>query len=164
MKKLSLCLVLFTLFGCSPNHMIKLETCPDIKKFAPPAGKAALFVAHKGAFFGGAVNIEYYLDKQFIGSTKGSSSFHTIVNPGEHYIINRKLIDTGYVNFEPNKLYFYYSDTASYTYDIVDSERFIDGTDGISCYKKDMTSVRALSDEDYQTAKQCKNRIDMCTR
>jgi len=164
MKKILLLLATSALFGCAPNHMVKLDTCPDIKTFVPPTGKAALFVAHNG-FLGGAVNFEYYLDKQFIGATRGSGSFSTIVDPGDHYIINRKFVDTAFVNFEPNKVYFYYSDGGSYTYDLVSSERFIEGTKGISCYIKDKSSVaEPLAEEDYRSAKQCKNRIDKCTR
>lgn len=92
------------LFGCGgPKHMITMETKPAI---APKTDKALLVIARTTSI-GFAVTIENYLDKKFIGQTKGKSYFITDVTPGQHYVMGHaENWGVARINFEAGKLYF----------------------------------------------------------
>lgn len=93
--------------GCGgPAHMIRTETALRIQDVKPAAGKAGLVVARtvsKG------FNVEFfnYVDRRFIGVTKGRSYFVTDnVDPGKHiFISSASNIDALKIDFKPGKVY-----------------------------------------------------------
>ena len=95
------------LAACSPAHMTKKESGFNIKTVKPHPGKAALVMA-RTTNFGGAVNFFNYLDRRFIGVTRGKGCFvkHDI-EPGLQYLIARtESLETGKIQFEPDKVYY----------------------------------------------------------
>ena len=98
-----ICCVL--LAGCSPSRMVAKTPCPDLREIKPQAGKAALVVGRTTSF-GGAVNIDNFVDQKFTGTTRGQGFFVTNVEPGEHFAIaDAENFDTLFLNFEPDKTY-----------------------------------------------------------
>lgn len=93
--------------GCGgPAHMVRTETAPRVQDVKPAAGKAALVVARtvsKG------FNVEFfnYVDRRFIGVTKGRSFFVTDnVDPGKRiFISSASNIDALKIDLKPGKVY-----------------------------------------------------------
>ena len=106
MKKSIFAIALLALVGCAPSYKVKKEECPDLRKIKPEAGKAALVIG-RTTRFGGGVNFEHYLDRDFIGSTKGYGFFVTPVDPGTHYVTAAgENHFTKLLQFEPNSTYY----------------------------------------------------------
>lgn len=149
---------ILTMSGCGPRHMLEKEPCIDIRGVVPPPGKSALVVG-RTTIFGGAINIENYLDKKFIGTTKGHSFFVSPVEPGFHYVTARaENFDTVLLNFEPDKTYYLQNEIrmgvfiARTKYDVVDAQHLYNDMDG-KChfYEADQSSPGDdLSDEEFK--------------
>lgn len=138
--------------------MVAKNPCPDIRGVVAPKGKAAL-VLGRTTVFGGAVNIENYLDKKFIGTTKGHSFFISSVEPGLHYVTARaENFDTVLLNFEPDKTYYLQNEIrmgvffARTKYDIVDAQHLFNDMDGkCNYYEADPSSPgEDLTDEEFK--------------
>lgn len=99
--------VVLLLAACSPAHMVKKDQKLDIATIQPDAGKAALVIARTTSF-GGAINFFTYIDRKFIGVTKGKGCFvKKDIEPGLQYLIARtESLETGKVTFEPDKVYY----------------------------------------------------------
>jgi len=107
-NKMLLLLVLGSLLAaCSPAHMVKKGDNLNIMTVKPDPGKAALVVA-RTTVFGGAINFFTYLDRRFIGVTRGKGCFvKTDIEPGTQYLIARtESLETGKIQFEPDKVYY----------------------------------------------------------
>jgi len=93
--------------GCGgPAHMVRTETAPRVQDVRPVAGKAAVVIARtvsKG------FNVEFfnYVDRRFIGVTKGRSFFVTnSVEPGRRiFISSASNIDALKIDFKAGKVY-----------------------------------------------------------
>lgn len=159
------CILLFlvllstlTVTGCGPRHMLAKEPCIDIRGVVPAPGKSALVVG-RTTIFGSGVNIENYLDKKFIGTTKGHSFFVSPVEPGSHYVTARaENFDTVLLNFEPDKTYYLQNEIrmgvfiARTKYDVVDAQHLYKDMDG-NCYfyEVDASSIgENLSDDEFK--------------
>jgi len=160
MKFASLILCLFVLVGCGPKHMISKEPCPDIRGVVPPQGKAALVVG-RTTIFGGGINFENYLDKKFIGTTKGHSFFIATVPPGKHYVIaNGENFASLLINFEPDKTYYVQNEVrmgafiARVNLDYVDAKHMFDDMSGNCQYYEIDPSEKVddLTDEEFKSA------------
>jgi hypothetical protein len=130
--------VCFLLFsgGCSPSRMIAKDECPDLREIKPPAGQSALVIG-RTTIFGSAINIDNYVDRKFIGTTRGYGFFTTTVEPGQHYVIaDAENFDAVLLNFEPDKTYYLRQEirmgilSARTKYDIDDSKKMYDEMDG----------------------------------
>lgn len=82
-----------------------------IEKDPPTEIKAdpnnAKLVIYRGTAFGFAIVLNNYLDKKFIGQTKGKSFFITTVEPGEHYVVGSGENNAcAKINFEAGKVYY----------------------------------------------------------
>jgi hypothetical protein len=127
---------ILTSVGCAPNYMVSKEPCIDVRGVVPSPGKSALVVGRTTSF-GGGVNIENYLDKKFIGTTKGRSFFVSSAEPGLHYVTaqaeNR---ETVLLNFEPDKTYYLLNAIrmgvlfARTKYYLMDAQQFYNDMDG----------------------------------
>ncbi len=106
-KRLLLLLLAVLISACSPSHMTKKEDGFNIRTVKPAPGKAALVVARTTSF-GGAINFYTYLDKKFIGVTRGKGCFvKNDIEPGLQYVIARtESLETGKLLIEPDKVYF----------------------------------------------------------
>ena len=93
--------------ACSPAHMVKQDNRLDIMTVKPEQGKSALVVARTTSL-GYAVNFYTYIDKKFIGVTRGKSCFiKKDIDPGLKYLIARtESLETGKILFEPDKVYY----------------------------------------------------------
>lgn len=93
--------------ACSPSHMTKKEDGFNIRTVKPAPGKAALVVARTTSF-GGAVNFYNYIDRKFIGVTRGKGCFvKNGIEPGSQYLIARtESLETGKILFEADKVYY----------------------------------------------------------
>lgn len=127
---------LFLSGGCSPSRMIAKDVCPDLREIKPPAGKSALVIG-RTTIFGGAVNIDNYVDRKFIGTTRGKGFFASTVDPGQHFIIaDAENFDAVMLNFEPDKTYYLRQEirmgvlSARTKYDIDESKKMYDEMDG----------------------------------
>lgn len=139
MKKVFLLLAACSLLlsgGCSPSRMIAKESCPDLREIKPPAGKSALVIG-RTTIFGGAVNIDNYVDRKFIGTTRGKGFFTSTVEPGQHFAIaDAENFDAVLLNFEPDKTYYLRQEirmgvlSARTKYDIDESKKMYDEMDG----------------------------------
>jgi hypothetical protein len=94
----------FFLSACGgPKHMVTMDTKPAL---TAKTGKALLVIARTTSMAFG-VTIENYLDKQFIGQTKGKSYFITDVAPGQHYVMGHaENWSSARINFEAGRTYF----------------------------------------------------------
>jgi len=146
------------LVGCAPNYMVAKEHCVDIRGVVPSPGKSALVVG-RTTTFGSGVNVDNYLDKNFIGTTKGRSFFVTSVEPGRHYITSQaENLDTVLLNFEPGKTYYLLNSIrmgvlfARSKYYLMDAQQFYNDMDGTcNFYEIDKTGPGSdLSDERYK--------------
>jgi hypothetical protein len=98
-----LALLIFCIAGCGNQYMRKIESKPEIK--ADPS-KATL-VIYRMTSYGFVKEIHNYLDKTYIGTTKGKCYFVAKVDPGSHYVIgDAENKACAKVNFEANKVYF----------------------------------------------------------
>lgn len=161
MRNSFLLLVVFALAllsGCGPRHMVAKDPCPDVRGVVAPTGKAALVIG-RTTIFGGGVNIENYLDKKFIGTTKGHSFFIAPVEPGLHYVTARaENFDTVLLNFEPDKTYYLQNEIrmgvlfARTKFDFVDAQHLFNDMDGkCNYYEADSSGAGDdLSDEDFK--------------
>ena len=106
-KMLSVLLLSIVTAACSPAHMVKQDNRLDIMTVKPDQGKSAIVIARTTSL-GGAINFFTYIDKKFIGVTKGKSCFvKKDVEPGLKYIIARtESLETGKILFEPDKIYY----------------------------------------------------------
>ena len=95
------------LAACSPSHMVKKDDKFNIATVQPQPGKAALVVARTTSF-GGAINFFTHIGKKGIGVTRGKSCIaKTDIEPGLQYLIARsESLETGKINFEPDKVYY----------------------------------------------------------
>jgi hypothetical protein len=160
MRVASLMLLVLLLAGCGPKHMIAKEPCPDVSGVVPPQGKAALVVG-RTTIFGSGINFENYLDKKFIGTTKGHSFFVATVPPGKHYVIaNGENFASLLINFEPDKTYYVQNEVrmgafiARVKLDFVDLKHMQDDMGG-TCkfYEIDPNEkVDDLTDEEFKSA------------
>jgi len=155
-----LILVVFTLTlsGCGPRYMVAKDPCPDVRGVVAPAGKSALVIG-RTTIFGGGVNIENYVDKKFVGATKGHSFFVTPVEPGLHYVTARaENFDTVLLNFEPDKTYYLQNEIrmgvffARTKYDFVDAQHLSNDMDGkCNYYEVEGASPgAALTDDEFK--------------
>lgn len=105
--KLSLFFVVMLLAACSPAHMVKKDGRLDIRTITPDPGKSALVIARTTSF-GGGVNFFTYIDRKFIGVTRGQSCFvKKDITPGLQYLIARtESLETGKLQFEPDTVYY----------------------------------------------------------
>lgn len=154
-----------TAVGCAPTYMVTKEPCIDVRGIVPSPGKSALVVG-RITTFGAGVNIENYLDKTFIGTTKGRSFFVSSVEPGQHYVTSQaENLDTVLLNFEPGKTYYLINSIrmgvlfARSKYYLMDAQQFYNDMDGkCNFYEIDKSSPGSnLSDavfnqvvEDYK--------------
>lgn len=155
---------LFLLFlaGCGPSHMVVKEPCPDVRGIKPPTGKAALVIG-RTTIFGGGINFENYLNKRFIGTTKGHSFFVTLVDPGDHYVTAHGENYAGMlVRFESDKTYYLQNEVrmgvfiARAKLNFTDAQRLYDDMDG-KCYfyaKDPSDNVDDLTDQEFEWAKE----------
>jgi hypothetical protein len=96
-------LLVFFIAGCGNQYMRKVETRPEIK---PDPSKATL-VIYRMTSYGFIEEIHNYLDKAYIGTTKGKCYFATMVEPGTHYLIgDAENKACAKINFEANKVYY----------------------------------------------------------
>ena len=154
---LSIFTVLLIATGCGPSRMVLKANCPDLREIKAPEGKAAMVIG-RATNFGGAINIDNYLDKKFIGTTRGRGFFTTIVEPGEHYVIgDAENWDVLKLGFERGKTYYVgqgvrlgvFSARTSYT--VMTGDQLYREMDGhCQYYELDPTAnVSDLSDEDF---------------
>ena len=161
MKKLFLSVLMicfvFTLIGCAPRYMVSKNPCIDVRGVVPSQGKAVLVIG-RTTTFGGGVNIENYLDKKFIGTTKGRSFFVSSVEPGLHHVTARaENTETVLLNFEPDKTYYLLNAIrmgvifARTKYYLMNAQEFYNDMDGTcNFYEADKSSPGAdLSDEEF---------------
>ncbi len=96
-------LSMLCLAGCGNQYMRKVETRPVI---APDPSKATL-VIYRSTSFGFIKEIHNYVDKAYVGTTKGKCYFATKVDPGTHYVIaDAENKACAKINFEANKVYY----------------------------------------------------------
>lgn len=147
-----------TFVGCAPTYMVAKEPCIDVRGVIPSPGKSALVVG-RTTTFGGGVNIENFLDKQFIGTTKGRSFFVSSVEPGRHYVTSQaENLDTVLLNFEPDKTYYLLNSIrmgvlfARSKYYLMEGQQFYLDMDGTcNFYETDKSSPGSnLSDEIFK--------------
>ena len=161
-KLLLLVLLGMAVAACSPSHMVKQEDNFNIMTVKPEPGKAALVVA-RTTNFGGAVNFFNYLDRTFIGVTRGKSCFvKKDVEPGLKYLIARtESLETGKIQFEPDKIYYVQESprigwvVARVTLAPVTPEHLVEeiGSDGCVVYGIDPTDrAQDLTEHEYQEA------------
>lgn len=107
MKLSLLLLAMMVLAACSPAHMVKKDGRLDIRTVRAEPGKAALVIARTTSF-GGAINFFTYIDRKFIGVTRGQSCFvKRDIDPGLKYLIARtESLETGKLQFEPDMVYY----------------------------------------------------------
>ena len=155
---LLLVISVIALSGCGPRHMVAKDPCPDVRGVVAPKGKAALVVG-RTTIFGGGVNIENYLDKKFIGTTKGHSFFISPVEPGLHYVTARaENFDSVLLNFEPDKTYYLQNEIrmgvlfARTKYEVVDAQHLFNDMDGkCNYYEADPSSLGDdLSEDEFK--------------
>lgn len=93
--------------ACSPGHMVKKDGRLNIRTVVPEPGKAALVIARTTSF-GGAINFFTYIDRKFIGVTRGQGCFvKKDIEPGLQYLIARtESLETGKLQFEPDTIYY----------------------------------------------------------
>lgn len=156
LSAMMICLV-STLIGCAPRYMVTKNPCPDVRGVVPSQGKSALVIG-RTTTFGGGVNIENYLDKKFIGTTKGRSFFVSSVEPGLHHVTARaENTETVLLNFEPDKTYYLLNAIrmgvifARTKYYLMNAQEFYNDMDGTcNFYEADKSSPGAdLSDEEF---------------
>jgi len=160
MKFVYLVLCVLLLAGCSPKYMIANEPCPDVRKIVPPQGQSMLVVG-RTTIFGSGVNFENYLDKKFIGTTKGHSFFIATVPPGKHYVIaNGENFATLLINFEPDKTYYVQNEVrmgafiARVNLEYIDANHLLDDMGGTCKYYiiDPSEKVDNLTDEEFKSA------------
>lgn len=107
MKLSLLLLAVMVLAACSPAHMVKKDGRLDIRTVRAEPGKAALVIARTTSF-GGAINFFTYIDRKFIGVTRGQSCFvKRDIDPGLKYLVARtESLETGKLQFEPDMVYY----------------------------------------------------------
>ena len=159
MKRFIMAVLAVTLLaGCGPKYMVAKEPCIDVRGIKPAEGKAALVVG-RTTIFGGGINFENYLNRKFIGSTKGHSFFVTTVEPGDHYVSARgENFASLLVRFEPNKTYYIQNEVrmgvfiARVKLDFVDAQHLFNDMAGTCQYfEKDPTEqVSDLNDEEWK--------------
>ena len=101
-------LVLLTTIACAPPASMVSKTPPaSLAAVTPEPGKAALVISRTTSF-GGAIAFRTYLDKTYIGSTRGKSYFmKTNVEPGEKHVSSWGENGVAVkVPFAPDKVYF----------------------------------------------------------
>ncbi len=102
-KILAIGLLALTIGGCGAEYMKKQDTSPQIS--ADPA-KATL-VIYRSTSYGWAKEIYNYIDKTFIGATKGKCYFVSKLEPGDHYLIaDAENKACAKINVEAGKVYF----------------------------------------------------------
>ena len=148
--------------ACSPAHMTKKEEGFSIKTVKPQPGKAALVVA-RTTHMGKAINFYNYLDRRFIGVTRGKGCFvKNDIEPGLQYLIARtESLETGKVQFEPDKVYYVQESprmgwmVARVTLSPVTLEHLVEeiGEDGCTYYEIDPKApAEDLTDHEYTEA------------
>ncbi|HUI92494.1 MAG TPA: hypothetical protein VLX68_09635 [Chitinivibrionales bacterium] len=96
-------MLVFFIAGCGNQYMRKPAACPEIKA---DQSKATL-VIYRTTSFGWVKEIHNYLDKAYIGTTKGKCFFATKVDPGSHYVIaDAENKACAKINFEAGKVYY----------------------------------------------------------
>lgn len=161
-SKLLLLVPMVLLAACSPAHMVKKADNFNIMTVKPDPGKAALVIA-RTTNFGGAVNFYNYLDRTFIGVTKGKGCIvKKDVEPGLTYLIARtESLETGKLQFEAGKVYYVQESprigwvVARVTLAPVTPEHLVDeiGSDGCSYYEIDASDRASdLTDHEYKEA------------
>lgn len=102
-KVYALFLLPLFLMSCGNFYMIEQKTRPEIKADM----ENATLVIYRGTNFGFAVTIDNFVDKQFVGQTKGKSYFIAKVSPGEHYVIGASENNCcAKITFEAGKVYY----------------------------------------------------------
>ena len=150
------------LAACSPAHMTMKQDNFDIRTVRPNPGKAALVVA-RTTIFGKAINFYNYLDRRFIGVTRGKGCFvKTDIEPGLQYLIARtESLETGKIQFEPDKVYYVQESprmgwvVARVTLSPVTLEHLVEeiGEDGCTFYEIDPKDpAEDLTDHEYKEA------------
>ncbi len=160
-KSVMLLLMLFSamsLFGCGPRYMVAKEPCIDIRGVVASPEKSALVIG-RTTVLGSGVNFENYLDKKFIGTTKGHSFFVSSVEPGFHYVTARaENLDTVLLNFEPDKTYYLQNGIrlgvfiARTKFFVADAQNLYNDMDG-NCYFYEIDKSGPgddLSDEEFK--------------
>lgn len=150
------------LAACSPSHMVKKDGRLDIKTVKPAQGKAALVVARTTSL-GGAINFFTYIDRKFIGVTRGQSCFvKRDIEPGLQYLIARtESLETGKIQFDPDTVYYVHQAprmgwlVARVTMTPVTPDYLVSeiGDDGCEEYEIDGSDVaEGLTDHEFQEA------------
>lgn len=162
MNKIVMLMMVVLITGCGPSHMVAKEPCIDIRGVKPVEGKAALVVG-RTTIFGGGINFENYLNKTFIGTTKGRSFFITSVDPGDHYITaHGENYASMLIRFEAGKTYYVQNEVrmgafmARAKVELVDAQHMHNDMGG-DCfyYEKDPTEeVEGLTDVEFGWARE----------
>lgn len=101
-------LAVMAMVACAPPAaMIQKNPPAAVSAIKPEPGKAALVIS-RTTNFGGAIEFRTYLDKVYIGSTRGKCYFaKTNIDSGTRFVSS--FGENGVavkVNFEPNKVYY----------------------------------------------------------
>jgi hypothetical protein len=94
--------------SCSiSSYMVRQNVNPTAGSIKPEPGKSALVISRTTSF-GLAIEFTTYLDKKFIGSTKGKSYFaKTDIEPGVKYVSSwAENGEAVKVDFKPDTTYF----------------------------------------------------------
>ena len=134
MKNTLLAISVFALLGtgCLPSYMVKVNKCPDLRTIKPQPGKAALVIGRTTSF-GGAVNFEHYLGRDFIGSTRGYGFFVTPMDTGDQFVTAQSENHSAvYLKAVADKTY-YLQDNVSMG--LMKAHVFLDPVQGDAMYK-----------------------------
>ncbi len=96
-------LLVLGVVGCGNQYMVKVAARPEI---STDPSKATL-VIYRMTSYGFVKEIHNYLDKAYIGTTKGKCYFVTKVDPGVHYVIgDAENKACAKINVEAGKVYY----------------------------------------------------------
>ena len=157
MKRNQLYIALLALLGasCAPSYMVKQEKCPDLREFKPQPGKAALVIG-RTTKMGWAVNYAHYLNRDFIGSTRGYSFFVTPMDTGDQFITRDVGGRTVYIKAAPYRTYYVQN---GYDLEQTTGEAMFNEMEGdCSFYVRDSTQkVDGLDADDWAEAQKARH-------
>jgi len=92
------------LVSCGGFNMVVKEKPPET--ISPATNKATL-VVYRGTSLGFGISVDNFLDKKFIGQTRGKSFFISTVDPGEKYLVaSAENKATAKIKLEAGKVYY----------------------------------------------------------
>ncbi|MBL8951406.1 MAG: DUF2846 domain-containing protein [Myxococcaceae bacterium] len=112
MRPLTFPLALFvlnvTLFGCATVPLAPESADRAAKGFAPPAGKAGLYVYRPSAFAMSAVTVNVKLNGRALGLLKVGTYLHAVLEPGTYTLVSQSQVELPVqLQVEPDRTYFF---------------------------------------------------------